>query len=176
MIKSTFRLPMLLVACVVAGCMHAPGHLREASPSDGREESSGSDGLLARSLQLDDEMLGKADRALDAFNALQIPGSSSLVWLDESRSMFAVREGFGFPLCQYEAVIGTSDRGDGGNRVLIALADSSVSARGERGYLQALPSYERASIGECGIVVTPVTRVDGAWLVFVVGSRSSHVP
>lgn len=175
MIRFTFWLPTLLVACLVAGCMQAPGPLREARPSAGAEESSGSDGLSARSLQLDDEMLGKADRALDAFNASPVHGSSSLVWLDGSRSMFAVREGFAFPLCRYEAVTGTSDRGDGGNRVLIALADSSL-AGGERRYLQALPSYERASIGGCDIVVTPVTRDDGAWLVFVIGSASAQAP
>lgn len=176
MMKSTFGLPMLLVSLVVAGCMQAPENLRKASPSASPEEPSGSEGLLARSLRLDDDMLGKADQALDAFNALQTPGSSSLVWLDGSRSMFAVREGFSFPLCQYEAVTGTSDRGDGGNRVLIASAGPSPATEGGRRYLQALPDYERASIGACDIVVTPVTRDNEPWLVFVIESRSRQSP
>lgn len=161
---------------VIAGCMQAPENLRVASPSVSPEESSSSEAVLARSLQLDDEMLGKADQALDAFNALQTTGSSSFVWLDGSRSMFAVREGSGFPLCQYEAVTGTSDRADGGNRVLIASADPSLATRNGPRYLKALPGYERASIGTCDVVVTPATRNNEPWLVFVIESRSTQAP
>lgn len=174
--KSTIWLPTLLVTFVAAGCVRTPQNLRETSHSAGSEDSSDSKGLLARSLQLDNDMLGKADQALNAFSALRAPGSAGLVWLDGSRSMFAVREGFSFSLCQYEAVTGTSDRGDGGNRVLITSADPSLATRNALRYLKALPGYERTSIGTCDVVVTPATRNNEPWLVFVIESRSTQAP
>jgi len=174
--KSTFWFPMLLVTFVAAGCVRAPQNLRETSHSASSEDSSGSEGPLARSLQLDNDMLGKADQALNAFSALRAPESAGFVWLDGSRSMFAVREGFRFSLCQFEAVTGTSDRRDGGNRVLIASADPSLATKDGQRYLKALPGYERTAIGTCDVVVTPATRNDEPWLVFVIESRSTQAP
>ncbi|MGO1001897.1 hypothetical protein [Lysobacter sp. CA196] len=110
-------------------------------------------------------MLAKADQALAAFDAIPRPESSSPVWLDQSRSMFAVREGVSFPLCQYEAATGTSDHGDGGNRVIIALADPPLAANDEQQHPLVLPSYERAGVGACDVVVTSVNRGSEAWLV-----------
>lgn len=167
------RLLALLMAFAVAGCTHTPENNPKADPAG---SPSNNDSALADAATLDDRMLAKADEALAAFSAMQRPDASGPVWLDGSRSMFAVREGVRFPLCQHEAVVGTSDHGDGGNRVIIALAEPPVAAGDERRYLFALPGYERAGIGACDIVVTPAARGSEAWLVFVVEARSSPAP
>jgi hypothetical protein len=174
-IPKAFGLLTLVVALAASGCVHTREGKRIPGPV-GSSPASDSGDAQADATTLDERMLAKADEALAAFSAVQKLDSSGPVRLDGSSSMFAVREGVGFRLCQYEAVIGTSDHGDAGNRVIIALAEPPVATSDERRYLFALPSYERADIGACDIVVTPAARGSELWLVFVTEPRSSPTP
>lgn len=170
--KSILTFATVLVALATSG-VQASERTRQASPPPEAMSSPNRDDLLAAQLKRDEQMIEMADKAIDAFGKLQTPPAGDLVWLDADKASFAVREGASFALCRYPAVTALSDHNSGGNRVLLSSTAPSLVPKGEQSYRKAVPNYERASFGDCEIVVTSAPLRDQAWLVFAVAPAAA---
>jgi hypothetical protein len=170
--KSILTFATVLVALATSG-VQASERTRQASPPPEAMSSLDHDDRLAAQLKRDEQMIEMADKAIDAFAKLQTPPTGDLVWLDADKATFAVREGASFALCRYPEVTALSDHNSGGNRVLLSSTAPSLVPKGELSYRKAVPNYERASFGNCEIVVTSVPSSDQAWLVFAVAPAAA---
>ncbi|MBT2750090.1 MULTISPECIES: hypothetical protein [unclassified Lysobacter] len=173
--RSILILATVLIALATAG-VQASERARQTSQPPESMSASNHDALLAAALKRDEQMIEMADKAIDAFGKLQTPPAGALVWLDADKATFAVREGASFALCRYPAVTALSDHNSGGNRVQLSSTAPSLVPKGEQSYRKAVPNYERASFGDCEIVVTSVPLRDQAWLVFAVAPEAAARP
>lgn len=173
--KTILTFATVLIAVAAAGGVQAGERMRQTRQPPEAMPSPNHDDLLAAQLKRDEQMIEMADKAIDAFGKLQTPPAGDLVWLDADKSTFAVREGASFALCRYPAVTALSDHNSGGNRVLLSSTAPSLVPKGERSYRKAVPNYERASFGDCEIVVTSAPLRDQAWLVFAVAPEVAVV-
>lgn len=170
---------LAFVAALIAiatGDVSASERMRQTSPPPESMPAPNSDTLLAIALKRDEQMIEMADKAIDAFGKQQALPAGDLVWLDGDKATFAVREGASFTLCQYPGVTGLSDHTSGGNRVQLSSTAPSLVAKGEQSYRKTVPNYERASFGDCEIVVASVPLWDQAWLVFAVAPKAVAHP
>jgi hypothetical protein len=172
--KSILTFATMLVALATAGVPASERTRQTRQPPDATP-SPNRDDLVTAQLKRDEQMIEMADKAIDAFGKLQTPPAGDLVWLDADKASFAVREGASFALCRYPAVTALSDHNSGGNRVLLSSTAPSLVPKGEQSYRKAVPNYERASFGDCEIVVTSAPLRDQAWLVFAVAPATAVV-
>ena len=172
--KSILTFATMLVALATAG-VPASERTRQTRQPPEATPSPNRDDLVTAQLKRDEQMIEMADKAIDAFGKLQTSPAGDLVWLDADKASFAVREGASFALCRYPAVTALSDHNSGGNRVLLSSTAPSLVPKGEQSYRKAVPNYERASFGDCEIVVTSAPLRDQAWLVFAVAPATAVV-